>query len=391
MLYPAIKFLSVALLAAALPPAGAQKLLTQIPLDSFSGDYAKADVAVNSATNRIYVPLQFVDGSFYSPSYNYFRVLVVNGATNQIVHNLANFPSGSYYQAIAIDPVRNFTYVETGNTPYGYELYDTPFRCAVSVVDGLGEETVKTISLPAGDCGTMVVDSVTGKVYIRAASEVDVIESEETGIVDTFSLPAYTGGFAGEPGTGLAVSPYAKRLYFTYNTGDFVEYLGFFDTSDNQISQEMLIPAYIDDTNNGTNPVVNPMTGHIFGATDSTSKGNLVSVFDSSGHLLATVVPPLTSTEYDAIVGMDVDPKTNLAFAFAETENYKNGAEGTALYVVDGASNTLRSSLAASLPPNSLNIIGGKVAVNPDTSRVYVPYNDPVVNSHFYLNIYSEQ
>jgi hypothetical protein len=88
---------------------------------------------------------------------------------------------------------------------------------------------------------------------------------------------------------------------------------------------------------------------------------------------------------------MDVDPKTNLAFAFAETENYKNGAEGTALYVVDGASNTLRSSLAASLPPNSLNIIGGKVAVNPDTSRVYVPYNDPVVNSHFYLNIYSEQ
>ena len=47
MHFPVTRFLSAALLAAASLTAGAQTLLTQIPLGSFQGDYAYFDVAVN--------------------------------------------------------------------------------------------------------------------------------------------------------------------------------------------------------------------------------------------------------------------------------------------------------------------------------------------------------
>jgi hypothetical protein len=389
---PMIKVISATLLAAGSLAAGAQTLLTQIPLESFSGDYANMDVAVNSATNRIYVPVQFADYSYasdgFTPSgftYNYFRLLVINGVTNQVVHNLVGFPADDYYYGIAIDPVRNFIYVE---------MYAGPGevgRCTVSVVAGQTEEIVKTIPLPAGDlCGKMVVDPVTGKVYIRASTELDVIESEATGNVESFSLPG-----VGVFGTieGLAVSPYVHRLYFTYSKDIYPqtnESLGFFNTFTDQIGQETVIPATIDSY---TNPVVNPSTGHIFGtnpdyiASDD-FYSDAVTVYESSGNLLANIVLPVNDGSPGLIFGMDVDPKTNLAFVFAESNFF-------ALDVIDGASNTFRSGLNLS-PANAYHVYGGSVALNPDTSRVYVPFNastnpSPNVNGTFYLNVYSEQ
>ena len=385
------KSLIVVILAAASLAAGAQTLLTRIPLASFSGDTAAIDVAVDSATNRIYVPIQFVS---YSPagaiSYDYFRVLVLDGATNQVVRRLAGFPAGSYYYGVAIDPVRNLIYVEMRTYSSGGVA-----TCTVSAVDGQEGETVKTISLPTGDCGKMVADPVTGEVYIRAATELDVIESEETGSLETRSLlaPGYLGT------GGLAVSPYVHRLYITYWAafgGPDTEYLGFLDTLDDQFSQEKYIPAVIDAS---INPVVNPATGHIFGSSvsyDSSSGDsfNLVTVYNSSGSLLATIAPPVLLGTGDTILGLDVDPKANLAFVFTRSDiTYA----GFALNVIDGASNTVLSSAPLSLPSGSPESFrGGSVAVNPDTKRVYVPYNKttiypPAVNGTFYLNVYSEQ
>jgi DNA-binding beta-propeller fold protein YncE len=382
------------MLAAASLAAGAQTLLTQIPLPSSANLYTIGDVAVNSATNRIYVPVQISDGTNGS-LYDYFRVLVINGATNQVVHNLANFPSGSPYLGIAIDPVRNLTYVEMGIN----SSFETP-NCTVSVVDGQTEETVKTIQLPSGDCGTMAVDPVTGKVYIRAASELDVIASEATGNIETFSLPAVLVGGA----FGLAASPYAHRLYFTYNNEPQLgaEWLGFFDTLDNEISKEMFIPAGIEDD---AHPVVNPETGNIFGTSTTylvypiQGYTDSLTVFNSRGSLLATIVPPVSGAfppylGTASILGLGVDPKANLAFAFAETSSGTAGA--TVLYKIDGISNTILSSASAALPYGS-SLVGGKVAVNPDTGKIYVLYGEIVVNNgssanqNFQLRIYSEQ
>jgi DNA-binding beta-propeller fold protein YncE len=76
--------------------------------------------------------------------YSDFRLLVINGETNQVVHSLPGFPSGSIYDHIAIDTVRNYTYVE---------MSSTNSDCTVSVVNGWTEEIVKTID-PGGDiCG----------------------------------------------------------------------------------------------------------------------------------------------------------------------------------------------------------------------------------------------
>jgi len=385
MHFPVTRFLSAALLAAASLTAGAQTLLTQIPLGSFQGDYAYFDVAVNSATNRIYVPIQFADYSNSSQtafSYNYFRVLVVDGATNQIVHNLPNFPSGSLYRGVAVDPVRNFTYVEMSNSvPAGNAT-----QCTVSVIDGQTENTVKTIPLPAGDCGKMVVDPVTGKVYIGTTGGLKVIESEATGAVESLPAPVTFGS--------LTVSPYVHRLYFVL--ADESGYLGFFDTIKDQISEEKPISAGL--TASVANPVVNPATGHIFGTEGVYNQSGFsqnVTVFDSSGSLLATVVPPVPNSDYVypgtvTFVGMDVDPKTNRTFASASTEI--NAITGSALYVIDGTKNTVLSSTSVTLP----EVIAGRVAVNPDTSTVYVTANTyvsggPPWNGALYLNVYSEQ
>jgi len=384
MQFPVTRFLSAALLATASLTAGAQTLLTQIPLDSFSGDAAAIDVAVNSATNRVYVPIQFIDWASASQSvstYNYFRLLVVNGATNQVVHNVTNFPSGSYYLAIAIDPIGNFTYVEMGNGPYFAGT-----QCTVSVVDGRTEEIVKTISLPYNECGRMVVDPVTGNVYIRSYDAILVIGREASGSVEYF--PAYEE-CCGEP--RLAVSPYVHRLYFTEDAHP--EGLGLFDTLNDHISYRAIydtagVPA--------TNFVVNPATGHIFGSNviySGDTSYNEVTVFDSSGDLLATIIPPVGDQENINLTGMDVDPKTNLTFVFAST--FASDGSGTALYVIDGANNTLLKSTTLTLPGFG-PVYGGSVSLNPDTSKVYVAFNysrSPTskVNGSFYLNVYSEQ
>jgi DNA-binding beta-propeller fold protein YncE len=387
---PMIKIISAALLAAASLAAGAQTLLTQIPLGSFSGSGSSVDVAVNSATNRIYVPLEFYDYSKQYPypiAYHSFRVLVVNGATNEIVHRLSNFPAGSFYQGIAIDPVRNFTYVLMQGAP------GNVFQCEVSVVDGQTEETVKTIQLPTavnGDCGRIAVDPVTGKVYIRASkfteNELDVIESEASGTVDTFPLPPsiqYTGM--------VAISPYAHRLYFNYDSDFSVENLALFDTAVDQVIKSVKLPSTFTFTDFGlSNLVVNRETGNLFGVSDS----NDLLVFSSSGRLLATTtILHATGQDTTDVVGLDVDPKTNLAFAFAVT--YGSDCSGTALYVIDGVTNTILSNATAAHPGGSGHY-GGSVAVNPDTRRVYVPYSiSPSgiyhVDGNFYLNVYSEQ
>jgi hypothetical protein len=298
------------------------------------------------------------------------------------VHNLPNFPSGSLYRGVAIDPVRNFTYVEMSNSVPAGNLT----QCTVSVIDGQTENTIKTIPLPAGDCGKMV-DPVTGKVYIGTTGGLKVIESEATGNVEALPADVTFGA--------LTVSPYVHRLYFVLaNESD---YLGFFDTVDDQISQEKPISASL--TASVANPVVNPATGHIFG-TDrvynaQSGYSQNVTVFDSSGSLLATVVPPVPNSAYGypgtaTFVGMDVDPKTNRTFASASTEY--NTITGSALYVIDGTKNTVLSSTSVTLP----EVIAGRVAVNPDTSTVYVTANTyvsggPPWNGALYLNVYSEQ
>jgi DNA-binding beta-propeller fold protein YncE len=66
--------------------------------------------------------------------------------------------------------------------------------------------------------------------------------------------------------------------------------------------------------------------------------------------------------------------------------------------VIDGVSNTVRSSTTSTVSPTNVPQ-GGKVAVNPDTSKVYVTYCDNIVITNpdssvdgtFYLNVYSEQ
>jgi hypothetical protein len=387
--------LSAALLATAPLAVTAQTLLTHFPIrsdaDPLSFVEVNSGIAINSATNRIYIPINYWNGT-----YTDFRLLVINGATDKVVRNLASFPANSYYIAIAIDPTLNVTYVEAGDSPNA----NSSNQCTVSVVDGQTEEIVKTIVLPPNDCGPMAVDPVTGKVYIRAATKLDVVESEATGVIGTYSLPATTGEASG-PGSAIAVSPYVHRLYFTAsNLSQTSESLGFFDTLENQISETKAIPFLVD---YGGSFVVNRETGNLFGANAIFNYpnyfDNYVTVFNSAGSLLATITLPTvplsghTNTTVEVGGPLDVDPKTNRAFVAAYPWYVRGGLMAASLYVIDGASNTVSSN--AVVIPQVMSVTGGSyisgVAVNPDTGKVYVVYYDNANNNTLTVYVYSEQ
>jgi len=377
---PLTRFLTAALLAAASLTAGAQRLLTQIPLpsigsptESLEGAIA-IDVAVDSATNRIYVPVLLDLATSTS-----FQVLVIDGATNQVVHKLTGFPvaTNPFYGSIAIDSVRNFIYVDT------FGLNNT---CLVSVIDGRTEKIVKTIEPPYRVCGKMAVDPITGKVYINQGDALNVIESEASGIVDSYNLPFYISN-----NSEMIISPYVHRLYFGSNSSQNSELLNFYDTNDNQVTESFTIDPAMDALIY-VSPVVNWNTGHLFGSTSNSYSAYSLTVFNSQGALLANIDLPGSAGE-NLIGGIAVDPKTNRAFVSVFTyavDGVPNPEAG--LYVIDGKTNTILSNSTVTYPPSLDDYFdqGGAVGANPDTSKVYLAYYDPT-NGKAYLNVYSEQ
>jgi DNA-binding beta-propeller fold protein YncE len=161
--------------------------------------------------------------------------------------------------------------------------------------------------------------------------------------------------------------------------------LGFFDTLTDRISQSKTLSSnlfYLSAT------AVNPETGRLFGITAADQySGDGVVMFNSAGTLLANIALPVTGAAGNSgtayAQSVEVDPRTNLAFVSALTDS--GVSLGSALYVIDGATNTvLRSTSFYS------TFVTSVVGVNPDTGKVYVVYGTSP-NSKFYLDVYSEQ
>ena len=275
---------------------------------------------------------------------------------------------------MVIDSVRSIIYLQGG--------------CFIRSVNMLTNKIGKSFQLPGSYCGPLALDSVTGKVYVQETGTLYVIESEAGGTIDTFSLP----GFADYDYSGLVASPYVHRLYIPYYVADssgVQGYLGFFDTLTNQISKSVTIPA---DFNGVSDLAVDPNTGHLFATTNYTYTGeefysSSVAVYNSAGTLLANVLPTDQYPFRCCAAAIVVDPKSNRAFLSAYDDSE------VSVYTMDGASNTVISSVLLGYLDLvfSENGLANLVAVNPDTSRLYVFYGDSEGSIPFTLNVYSEQ
>jgi len=389
MHFPLTRSLTTALLAAASIGAGAQTLLTQIPLPAPSGLLTDlAYVSADSAYNRVYVAVQ-AEGpppEYASATY----LLVYDGASNQLLKTVT-LPVFQTVLPPLIDIVRNLIYIPACNT-----------YCSLLVVDRRRDTLVKTIALPQQIDGLLslqaVIDPTTGKVYVSgiqggygyAPVTLAVLESEETGQINVYDIPEATGE--------LAMSPYAHRIYFpsstqpTYPDMDYPMQLTFFDTLSNQVTEVVTF------SKGGTNgdlsmykllhPVVNTNTGHIFGQYNNYSEYK-IAVLDSTGNVLANMGTGFYSDPQYATGPIVVDPKKNLSFALVG-----QGNGDFQIAVVDGDTNTIAPSSGATLTAYEYGI-PPSFSINPDTSRLYITYvgSATMVSpcESYCLYVYSEQ
>jgi YVTN family beta-propeller protein len=145
--------------------------------------------AVNSQTNRIYVT-----------NYGSNSVSVIDGETNTVI---ATIPVGHSPDGIAANPNTNRIYV----TNYGSN--------SVSVIDGAINTGLSTIGLGPSPVG-VGVNPTTNRIYVSTAddNQVSVIDGTTHAIIATIAV--------GENPIEVAVNPITNRIYVGNNSGDSV-------------------------------------------------------------------------------------------------------------------------------------------------------------------------
>jgi DNA-binding beta-propeller fold protein YncE len=304
------------LLSAATAAATAQTIKTQISLAQ-----APVGIAANPLTNKIYVAVPSYGGGTDT-------VTVIDGKTDTISADIT-VPSGA--QLPVVDLLHNRVFV------VGCDTYSSTFTCLVTSINTITNKVINsaTITTTTGD-GILgaTYDPVLEKLYLADGSNfrIDVVDGTSLKQVDTISTE-------GKEPFGLSFDPINGRLYVPY----YSNLVQIFNAS---------TKAVVDTVRVGSQDVataVNWNTGHVFIA-DNVFGPSTTGVADQNGKLLATV--RVSDTPYS----LDVDPVTNKAFVVS--------VGVPALSVIDGATNTISSSL----PGISANFI----SVNFATEKVYL-------------------
>lgn len=148
-------------------PVFAQQVIATVPVG-----VEPASSAVNSTTNKIYVPNQCGNDATCSYPYSQGTMTVINGATN----NPAPVNVGYFPATLAVNPVTNRIYVanECGSDP----------ACAgdgtVTVIDGVSNTVIATVTVGSEPYG-VAVNSVTNTIYVANYCGNDVTCSSYSG------------------------------------------------------------------------------------------------------------------------------------------------------------------------------------------------------------------
>lgn len=263
-------------------------------------------VAVNSATNKIYVGDSA--GLFYS----------VDGATN-VPTVVKSVPATSDIRAVAIDSGTNQIIA------WNYE------QSQMFVLDGTTEALLATIPVASANPGFVVVDSTVNLAY-AALGSVYVIDPVAGTLVATIPLPGQS--------FGAAVNPATKRLYVITSQNVTV-----INTGTNAVIANIPLTSY---TVNSVG--VNPNTGDFYVGA-STAGVPHVFVYKGTNNSLITNLSGTTFPQITGSSSIAVNPLTNTVFVGSDQDS-----STSIIAAIDGLSQTV-SAVAPSSFENAAHAL----------------------------------
>jgi YVTN family beta-propeller protein len=289
------------------------------------GDGPRA-VAVNSATNKIYV----VNGGSDN-------LTVIDGLTNQ-TKTISNPRAGSNpgLGGVAVNPVTN-------------RIYATNlFADNVTVIDGSADEVIATVAT-GHTPGAVAVNPRTDRIYVAnsGGSSVSVIDGSTNKVLGTVSV--------GLDPSAVVVNPVSNRIYVA--NGNFSGGSGILTAIDGSTSK--VIATFAAAGNPGA-MAINAATGRIYLAAAHLGESGTIMMFDERNGSAKTIT--LASRDFPVLESsVAVNPVTNTVFAVSENAN--------SMTAIDGLTGRIIATLGVGPTPSD-------VAVNPTTNRVYVANYD---------------
>jgi RHS repeat-associated protein len=272
--------------------------------------FAPTGVAVNSATNRVYV----ANSGSSSTS-------VIDGTTNSVI---ANVRVGSGPTGLAVNPVTNRVYI--ANTRSG----------TLSVLNGSSNTVASTIRVGRTPLG-VATNSVTNRVYVAngESGTVSVIDGTSNSVLKTVSV--------GRAPLAVAVNQHSNRVYVVNAASSTMSVL---DGGSNQVVTNIPIGS----NPNGVGGVaVDETANRIYAANDGS--GTVAVVDGATNRLTASIVVGSLPS------GIGISSTSGRAYVAVSGND--------AVVAIDLTTTTLTETMSVGATPLGL-------AVNSSTGRIYV-------------------
>jgi YVTN family beta-propeller protein len=287
--------------------------VTTIPM----GSVQTAGLAVNSATNKIYV----ADGSFFYS---------VDGASN-IATVITGLPPTADINAVAVDSASNKI------------LAWDSINGAVYILNGTTNALLNTIPVNVTSTASLLVDAAKDRAYLigNLTTVIDpaagtIVTTIPTGVQDIFS----------------AINPNASRLYAVYSRTIYVV-----DTTLNTVVTSFTL----DNSNTVTALGVNPVTGNYYiGVNRGGLVQNHVLVYSGTSNTLLFDLSQTDHPEITGAVDIKADVLTNRVYVGSD-----NGSSTSALAIIDG-----NTAAVSALPPSSFELNAAAVGIDLGTGLV---------------------
>jgi DNA-binding beta-propeller fold protein YncE len=308
-------------------------------------------IAVNSATNKIYVANAGQTSIICGSCFNFGSITIIDGASNTAT--TISDPNVRYPQAIAVNPATNRIYV--ANSDWG-----------VTVIDGNTDATVTVVDPNASNSADVAVNVSTNKIYVANMGQYHVGMRGNVTVIDgaTNATTTVTDPGAVTP-SAIAVNPKTNRIYVANqilafnepNRGNVTVIDGATNATTTVTAPDAIGPQAI---------AVNQVTNKIYVANinDTTLSDNGgVTVIDGATNSVISVRDPNAI----APVALAVDEMTNKVYVANEGSSSEfTGNNPGSITVIDGATNATTTII----DPKS----GGPhaVAVNAMVDQIYV-------------------
>ena len=310
-------------------------------------DGAKAKVAVNPITNKIYV----------GPNKNN-DIFVIDGATNTVS---GSFMLSGLLTDIAINTSTNVVYIAQIGPP------------GIVVVNGSVNTIVSTISA-SGPYSTVVgVNSMTNKIYfpdnsvgVSSKGEIkptgfifNVADASQNNQITTTTITPPddipVDSNTNMVYSGIAVDPSVNKIYIISTNKFFIidGSVNPFSSSVTEVSTNT-IKTFYNPQKVPTGPIaINTNNGTIYA---NFSANNVLTIVGSGGgNVIGTLL--IGDDPQAKIIGIAVNPTTNKIYVITDSSNI--------VYVLDANKNQVTSSFKISMKPSS-------IAVNPTTNKIYI-------------------